>query len=146
MTKEEKVLHWLEISDYDIDTAKVMYETKRYTYVAFMCQQAVEKAVKGLHIYVFDEEAQKTHNINVIFNRILESDYNFETNKNNIELKYLDNYQKLFKRLLMYYIESRYADYKEKINKLITDTEAEELLIESEECLKWIKSLMKLDK
>lgn len=141
MTKEEKYIHWLELSDYDIDTAKAMYETGRYLYVAFMCQQSVEKAVKGLHVYIFNEEAQRTHNINVICNKIFEAN-----NLKDIQEKYLNCYQEFFKILLTYYIESRYADYKEKISKLIDKKQAEELLIRSEECLKWIKSLVKLKK
>ena len=34
----DKVTYWIEMSDYDFDTAKAMLETKRYLYVAFMCQ------------------------------------------------------------------------------------------------------------
>jgi len=38
-----KVLYWIEISDYDLDTAEAMLESKRYLYVGFMCHQAIEK-------------------------------------------------------------------------------------------------------
>ena len=34
------VAHWIERSEYDLDTAKVMLDTSRYLYVAYMCQQA----------------------------------------------------------------------------------------------------------
>ena len=34
MTQEEKVRYWLDIADYDIDTAEAMYKTKRWLYVA----------------------------------------------------------------------------------------------------------------
>ena len=39
MTKEEKIAYWVELSDYDLETAEVMLATKRYLYVAFMCHQ-----------------------------------------------------------------------------------------------------------
>ena len=29
MTKEEKVAYWLDIADYDIETAEAMYKKKR---------------------------------------------------------------------------------------------------------------------
>ena len=29
MTKEEKVAYWLDIADYDLETAEAMYKTKR---------------------------------------------------------------------------------------------------------------------
>ena len=37
------VENWIERSQYDLDTAKVMLDTSRYLYVAYMCQQMVEK-------------------------------------------------------------------------------------------------------
>ncbi|MCR5849431.1 MAG: HEPN domain-containing protein [Bacteroidaceae bacterium] len=43
MTKEEKVRYWLDIADYDFDTAKAMHQTGRWLYVAFMCHQVIEK-------------------------------------------------------------------------------------------------------
>ena len=42
MNKQEIIQNWIYLSDYDIATAKVMLDTKRYLYVAFMCQQAFE--------------------------------------------------------------------------------------------------------
>ena len=47
MTQEEKVRYWLDIADYDIDTAEAMYKTKRWLYVAFMCHQVIEKTLKA---------------------------------------------------------------------------------------------------
>ena len=40
--------YWIEMSDYDFDTAKAMLETKRYLYVAFMCHQTIEKILKHI--------------------------------------------------------------------------------------------------
>jgi HEPN domain-containing protein len=42
------VEHWIERSQYDLDTAKVMLATGRYLYVAYMCQQSVEKLLKAI--------------------------------------------------------------------------------------------------
>ena len=39
---------WLRQSEYDIDTAEAMCRAGRYVYAAFMCQLAIEKALKGL--------------------------------------------------------------------------------------------------
>ena len=38
-----KVAYWLDIADYDLDTAEAMYQTGRRLYVAFMCHQTIEK-------------------------------------------------------------------------------------------------------
>jgi HEPN domain-containing protein len=42
-TMDKYVSHWLERSNYDLETAKAMLGAKRYLYVAYMCQQAIEK-------------------------------------------------------------------------------------------------------
>ena len=43
----DNVKYWVEMSDYDFDTANAMLETKRYLYVGFMCHQTIEKILKA---------------------------------------------------------------------------------------------------
>jgi HEPN domain-containing protein len=38
---------WIERAEYDWGTASVMISSGRYLYVAFMCQQSLEKLLKG---------------------------------------------------------------------------------------------------
>ena len=45
MTREDKVRYWLDIADYDLDTAEAMHQTGRWLYVAFMCHQVIEKTL-----------------------------------------------------------------------------------------------------
>ncbi len=45
MSKKEE---WFKLALYDLETARVMFETGRYRYVPFMCQQAIEKVLKGM--------------------------------------------------------------------------------------------------
>ena len=35
----DKVTYWIEMSDYDLETADAMLATSRYLYVGFMCHQ-----------------------------------------------------------------------------------------------------------
>jgi len=35
----DKVAYWLDIANYDLDTAEAMHQTGRWLYVAFMCHQ-----------------------------------------------------------------------------------------------------------
>lgn len=39
----EKVKYWIDLAKYDFETAKAMFDTKRYLYVGFMCHQTIEK-------------------------------------------------------------------------------------------------------
>ena len=35
--------NWVNLAEYDFETAKAMMNSGRYIYVAFMCQQTIEK-------------------------------------------------------------------------------------------------------
>ena len=63
MKPEEKLQYWIEISEYDLETAKDMFQVKRYLYVGFMCHQAIEKILKA---YYFNMH-QKTPPILIIY-------------------------------------------------------------------------------
>ena len=43
-----QMAYWLDLAQYDLDTARVMLVNARYLYVGFMCHQVAEKALKGL--------------------------------------------------------------------------------------------------
>jgi len=57
MTREEKFEYWLEIAKYDLKTAEAMFESKRWLYVVFMCEQAIKKLVKGLYMFYIGNDA-----------------------------------------------------------------------------------------
>jgi len=38
-----KIKYWVELSEYDLETAKAMLQSKRYLYVGFMSHQAIKK-------------------------------------------------------------------------------------------------------
>ena len=62
MTKDEKVAYWLDIADYDLETAEAMYKTKRWLYVAFMCHQVIEKTIKAYWSAQRDDIPPYIHN------------------------------------------------------------------------------------
>ena len=43
MTQNEHIEYWVDISQYDLETAELMMSGKKYLYVGFMCHQSVEK-------------------------------------------------------------------------------------------------------
>ena len=49
MELNEKYQYWIKHAQYDLDTADSMCQTGRWIYVVFMCQQAIEKSVKGMY-------------------------------------------------------------------------------------------------
>lgn len=60
---ENKVIYWVEMSDYDMDTADAMLVTGRYLYVGFMCHQVIEKILKAYWTAHLLEPPLKIHSL-----------------------------------------------------------------------------------
>jgi HEPN domain-containing protein len=73
MTKAEKYGYWLMLSDYDIGTIDCLIAGERWVYVAYLCQQAIERQLKGMYVYYNNAEAPKTHNVTYLFNKVTSS-------------------------------------------------------------------------
>lgn len=54
---------WLKQADYDLKTAELMLESKRYVYVIFMCHLAIEKSFKALVLIETGKFPPKTHDL-----------------------------------------------------------------------------------
>lgn len=139
MDNEEKYLYWQDIAKYDLETAEAMLSSGRYLYVVFMCQQSIEKLVKGLYVLYKDEEPPRIHNIWNVFNRVFDVSTFQEAEKIIAEKHFL-----LFDELLAYYISERYPSYKGKLSQSITKEKATEILIKTKEVFSWLKSLKTL--
>ena len=134
MDNKEKYLHWLSIAEYDLETAKAMFDSNRYLYVAFMCQQAIEKLSKGIYVHTFDKEAKYTHNINLVLTDI----------ESITSQKEYEEYSTLFSDLTSFYIVGRYDAYKQDLSKKLTCEYSKILLNKAKEAFLWLKSQVKL--
>jgi len=45
---EDKSDYWIEIAEYDLETAHAMQKTGRFLYVGFMCHLVAEKTLKAV--------------------------------------------------------------------------------------------------
>jgi HEPN domain-containing protein len=119
------VEHWIERSQYDLDTAKVMLDTGRYLYVSYMCQQTVEKILKAIIAHQ-GKESFPIHNLNrlaeisAISSELSSEQFNF------------------LAELTPYNIEARYGDYKEKLSEIIDEQKAQQVYKETLEIHKWL--------
>ncbi len=124
------VEHWIERSQYDLDTANVMLDTGRYLYVAYMCQQTIEKILKAIIAWQ-GKENFPIHNLNrlaeiAMINDELSSDqFNF------------------LAELTPYHIEARYGDYKESLSEIISETKAKQINKETQEIHAWLYQKIK---
>lgn len=43
-----KIKYWIDLSDYDLETAEAMLSSRRYLYVGFMCHQAMKRPLRHI--------------------------------------------------------------------------------------------------
>ena len=119
------VAHWVERAEYDLETAKAMLDTARYLYVAYMCQQAVEKLLKAI-IAQQNKENLPIHNLNRLAEIAgIRNDLNTE------QFNFLAE-------LTPYCIETRYGDYKESLSEIINEERARKVYKKTQEMFKWL--------
>jgi HEPN domain-containing protein len=68
---EGKVQYWIEMSDYDFETAEAMLRSKRYLYVGFMCHQTIEKAFKAYFTRIISETAPFSHSLSYLAKKMV---------------------------------------------------------------------------
>ena len=137
MTNYKKFLYWEDIAQYDLETAQALLDAHRYLYVVFMCQQTIEKLVKGLYVLYNGNDPAKTHNINFIFSTI-----RWGNTSKHFSSKVSD-YKRFFVVLRSYYIAQRYPLYDEKLSTSLDRKEAFEVLEKTKEVFSWLISLKK---
>jgi len=124
----DKVEYWLDLCDYDLETAKAMQNTKRYLYVGFMCHQIAEKGFKAIIASRTYDIPPKIHALQ----RLAEIGGFFDE---------LDEKQfALLDFLTPMQIEARYPEQKERIVQQLSKERCEKLITETEELLCWIKT------
>lgn len=138
MESKEKYIYWKEIATYDLDTAEAMFNSGRYLYVAFMCQQSIEKLVKGIYVFHYDEEAPRTHNIWLVLKPLIDDE---KLGKGSID--YLVEKKLYFADLAFYYISERYPSYKDNLASRLNKETASELLMTSKEVFECLISQYK---
>ena len=133
MTKEEKYAYWLQLAQYDLDTAKTMFAGGRWFYVAFMCQQALEKLCKGLYNFYIDDNVPKIHNISFILAKI----------ETSLSLAVKPEIYDLIDTLSSHYLNNRYPDFTVPLNIQIDENKATDLLEKTREAFTWLLTLKK---
>lgn len=120
----EQPNEWIQRSEYDIETAEAMLKTGRYLYVAFCCQQSVEKRLKAIIADKTGKIPPRIHNL--------------------VRLAQLADIEpsqvaaKLLRQLNLYYIEGRYPEEMSKLADQIDRDLAGRILKDAKECLSWL--------
>lgn len=122
-----KVAYWLDIADYDLDTAEAMYQTGRRLYVAFMCHQTIEKTIKAYWCATQPNDPPYTHS----HLRLAEGCGLYEL---------MDDEQRDFIDIITNYnIEARYPEDKDELSRSLTDSFCRQMIEETKQLQQWIK-------
>lgn len=122
------IKNWLGLAEYDLKTAEAMLATGRYLYVAFTCQQTIEKVLKALYVKEKEETPPYTHNLIRLVEGL------------SITKSVDDEANKFLERLNSYYIQSRYTEEIYQISKSLNKKNAEEILLKTKDLFQWLKT------
>ncbi len=128
MDKQEKVKYWLDLVDYDLDTAETLYNGGRWLYVAFMCHQVIEKVLKAYWTATQDTEPPYTHNL-----ERLAMGCGLSEEMSEDQLHFID-------LMIPMNIEARYPSYKEALSRGLTPDYCRSIIDRTKEMQSWIKS------
>jgi HEPN domain-containing protein len=125
---QKSVQEWLGISEYDLETASAMLKAGRYLYVAFMCQQAIEKLLKAIYVYSKSKLPDRTHNLLYLIDIL------------NIDIKNSD--RELLSKLNQFYLESRYPGERLELANEMDRDKAEDFLIKTQGAWKCLRQML----
>lgn len=124
---EEKVKYWIELSDYDFETAEAMLISGRYLYVGFMCHQTIEKIMKAYFTQIKNETPPFTHSLSYL------------AKKADLLMLLPEELKETIDILEPLNIETRYPTYKERLIKSLTKEKCVEIITKTDQLRKWIK-------
>ncbi len=116
----------LKQAQYDMETADYLFEGERYFYAVFMCHLSIEKALKGLYVKRFNKTPPKTHNLIYLIEFI------------NIDIP--GNHYDVIFTLNRISVPARYPDNLQTILKEFNKSKTIEVIEQSKEVLKWLKT------
>ena len=121
--------HWTEQARYDLDTARAMFDSGRYLYVLFCCQQAVEKTLKALIVKRTSDFPPRLHNLL----RLAEI----------ADIKMEPDREDFLGELSGYYIQTRYPEEIQSLAQALDREIAQDALDKTEEVTEWLFSMLK---
>lgn len=119
--------YWIELSDYDLETAEAMLKSKRYLYVGFMCHQTIEKIFKAYYTHIKKETAPFSHSLSY-----LAKNGEFYQLFSDSQKDFIDQIEPLN-------IEARYPSHKERVLKSLTEAKCIQIIQKTKEIQSWIK-------
>ncbi len=124
---EKKIQYWLELSDYDLETAEAMLQSRRFLYVGFMCHQSIEKIFKAYYTRLKADTAPYSHSLSYLAKK-----GDFYSEFTDFQKDFIDQIEPLN-------IEARYPSHKEKLLRSLSEEKCKEIILKTKNLQQWIK-------
>lgn len=115
------------MSDYDLETAEAMLDSKRFLYVGFMCHQSIEKVFKAYFARLKSDVVPYSHNLSY-----LAKNGGFYELFSEVQKDFIDQLEPLN-------IEARYPSHKERLLKSLTVSKCLDIIDNTKKMQAWIK-------
>lgn len=125
---DDRVKYWLELSDYDLETAIAMLNSRRYLYVGFLCHQTIEKIFKAYYTFLTSETAPFSHSLSYL------------AKKGDFYDEFSEDQKDFIDRIEPLNIEARYPSNKERLLKSLTYEKCLDLIEKTKALQQWIKA------
>lgn len=140
MNKAQKYGYWLMLSDYDLGTIDCLIQGERWVYVAYLCQQAVERQLKGMFVYYNNAEAPKTHNLNFLFRKVADSEKFQQEADTERFAEHRAEAEDFLIDLMFYYMSDYPFSYKNISSRFVGRDLALQLYAKARETVAWLRS------
>jgi HEPN domain-containing protein len=124
---KDRIQYWIDMAEYDLETARVMITGKRFLYVGFMCHQVIEKILKSFYVFQKNDNPPYTHNLSHLAHQGGLNDKMTEEQKDIIDILEPLN------------VEARYPTHKEQLIRSLDEEKCNEILQKTERLYQWIR-------
>lgn len=121
------VSYWIDLADYDLQTAQAMLATGRYVYVGFMCHLAIEKLLKACYVHMIGDSPPRIHNLSRL------------ASLSGVYLDMDDSQRDFLEVIAPMNIEARYPTDRDMLLESLTAERCESLIVQTGRLSEWIK-------
>ncbi len=130
MTKDELIMHWIELSDENYKSMLNLFSVNEYMWSLFVGHLALEKLLKAYYVQVKDKKVPYIHDL---FKIALECDLELSEEQKD-SLQYIT----------LFNIQARYDDYKREFYKKCTKEFTLKNINRIEELRNWLKKKIRV--
>lgn len=123
----DKVAYWLDIAEYDVETAETLYNGGRWLYVAFMCHQSIEKTLKAYWCATQPTDPPYTHSHLKLATGCGLYDKMSEEQKDFLDI------------ITSFNIEARYPEDKDALSRQLTKQACRQIIDDTKQLTQWMK-------